>query len=334
VPMASSCEESPSTGNSLGLPNFQTQEKGQLYGSCSAFCFLAALLFLRTIFKQKGKRWALEGPMLFLYFLSASSLGTTAIFALDGNICPTDAGANRFFCPVLMLQSLGFAGFLTGKAIMCFRVREFVAKLLQPHCSASIQSNSHYYSVATVILGFSVFAVNVIGHFSQNELLIYVSELLQFGMCISLLLLFVLVHIYMTRTSVCDAAASSFRKRRRLVHMAFAIVEITLLMRTIFWLYIAAALHNAPRNCDLFNIVNNPWYIPVVLFFGEIGSGLFCIYTIGLPAQKDDSECAGVKFSSPTASFSSTARQPLLGQGRTSFDFNSSDDAGISLTFG
>jgi hypothetical protein len=40
------------------------------------------------------------------------------------------------------------------------------------------------------------------------------------------------------------------------------------------------------------------------------------------------------QVSSPTASFSSTARQPLLGQGRTSFDFNSSDDAGISLTFG
>jgi hypothetical protein len=213
---------------------------------------------------------------------------------LNGNICPTDAGANRFFCPVLMLQvrygfnpsvpsvitrsmcvnaravprlrgvphwqgCLPFLALLAlclhplfhhrcdvvDQAIMCFRVREFVAKLLQPHCSASIQSNSHYYCVATVILGFSVFAVNVIGHFSQNELLIYVSELLQFGMCISLLLLFVLVHIYMTRTSVCDAAASSFRKRRRLVHTAFAFVEITLLMRTIFWLYIAAALHNA-----------------------------------------------------------------------------------------
>lgn len=151
------------------------------------------------------------------------------------------------FLALLCIRSSNHWRDVFNQAIMCFRVREFVAKLLQPHCSASIQSNSHYYSVATVILGFSVFAVNVIGHFSQNELLIYVSELLQFGMCISLLLLFVLVHIYMTRTSVCDAAASSFRKRRRLVHMAFAIVEITLLMRTIFWLYIAAALHNAPR---------------------------------------------------------------------------------------
>ncbi len=130
---------------------------------------------------------------------------------------------------------------------MCFRVREFVAKLLQPHCAHNIQSNSHYHCVATVILGFAVFASNVIGHFTQNEMLIYVSELLQFGMCISLLLLFVAVHIYMTRTSVGDAAASTFRKRRRLVHVAFAFVEITLLLRTLLWLYIAVALHNATR---------------------------------------------------------------------------------------
>ena len=46
---------------------------------------------------------------------------------------------------------------------MCFRVREFVAKLLQPHCAHNIQSNSHYHCVATVILGFAVFASNVIG---------------------------------------------------------------------------------------------------------------------------------------------------------------------------
>jgi len=66
------------------------------YGSCSAFCFLAALLFLRTLIVQKGKRWDLEGspspespsplgyhlctgPMLILYFLSAASLGATAV---------------------------------------------------------------------------------------------------------------------------------------------------------------------------------------------------------------------------------------------------------------
>jgi len=61
---------------------------------------LAALLFLRTFIVQKGKRWDLEGesttciplalvvtlppprpagPMLFLYFLSAASLGATAV---------------------------------------------------------------------------------------------------------------------------------------------------------------------------------------------------------------------------------------------------------------
>jgi hypothetical protein len=168
-------------------------------------------------------------------------------------------------------KSLGFAGFLCGKVhvvcmvsscchlafdpqvyifkqvIMCLRVREFAAKLLQPHCAAYIQSGSHYYSVATVILGFAVVAVNVLGHFSKNELLIYVSELLQFGMCVAMLLLYVSVHIFFARTSICDAVASSFRKRRRLVHVAFAVVEITMLLRTVLWLKIAVAIHDAAQ---------------------------------------------------------------------------------------
>jgi hypothetical protein len=128
---------------------------------------------------------------------------------------------------------------------MCLRVREFVAKLLQPHCCANINSSTHYYCVATVILGFAVFSVNVLGHFTKNELLIYVSELLQFAMCLTLLLLFIVVHVYIGRTSVGEAAASSFRKRRRLVYIAFVIVEITLILRAILWLYIAIALHHA-----------------------------------------------------------------------------------------
>jgi hypothetical protein len=180
---------------------------------------------------------------------------------------------------------------------MCLRVREFVAKLLQPHCFASIDSSSHYQSVATIILGFAVFAVNVLGHFTKNELLIYVSELCQFGMCISLLLLYIGVHIYISRTFLGDAAAPSFRKRRRMVYMAFVIVEITLILRAILWLYIAIALHDAAQvhstcplypscnccthasiqNCNLWGIVNNPWYIPGVLFFGETGSSVFCM---------------------------------------------------------
>ena len=130
---------------------------------------------------------------------------------------------------------------------MCLRVREFAAKLLQPHCTAYIHSSSHYYCVATVILGFSVVAVNVLGHFSKNELLIYISELLQFGMCVAMLLLYVSVQIFFARTSICDAAASSFRKRRRLVHVAFAVVEIALLLRTVLWLKIAVAIHDAAQ---------------------------------------------------------------------------------------
>jgi hypothetical protein len=168
-------------------------------------------------------------------------------------------------------QSLGFAGFFCGKVdlanftfrspfllhdaaqvIMCLRVREFVAKLLQPHCQVGIDSSSHYQSVATVILGFAVFAVNVLGHFTKNELLIFVSELFQFGMCISLLLLYVGVHIYVSRTFLGEAVAPSFRKRRRLVYMAFAVVEITLVLRAILWLYIAIALHDvAEVRCTL-----------------------------------------------------------------------------------
>ena len=130
---------------------------------------------------------------------------------------------------------------------MCLRVREIVAKLLQPHCSANIHSNSHYYCVATVILSFSVFAVNVIGHFSRNNLLIFISELLQFGICIAVLILFICVHIYVGRTSVGAAAASSYHKRRRLVHAAFAVVEITLLIRAILWINIAIALNDADQ---------------------------------------------------------------------------------------
>jgi hypothetical protein len=133
---------------------------------------------------------------------------------------------------------------------MCLRVREFVAKLLQPHCHASINSSSHYYSVATVILGFAVFAINVLGHFTKNELLIYVSELCQFGMCISLLLLFLGVHIYIGRTFLGEVAAPSFRKRRRLVYMAFVVVELTLILRAILWLYIAISLRDAAQVYD------------------------------------------------------------------------------------
>jgi hypothetical protein len=57
--------------------------------------------------------------------------------------------------------------------------------------------------------------------------------------------LFVVVHIYVSRTSIGDASASSFRKRLRLVHVAFAIVEITLLLRSVLWINIAIALHDA-----------------------------------------------------------------------------------------
>ena len=182
---------------------------------------------------------------------------------------------------------------------MCLRVREIVAKLLQPHCSANIHSNSHYYCVATVILSFSVFAVNVIGHFSRNNLLIFISELLQFGICIAVLILFICVHIYVGRTSVGAAAASSYHKRRRLVHAAFAVVEITLLIRAILWINIAIALNDAdqvpsphfsfhanafpsiithlPQTCALWRVVDSPWAIPLVLFVGETGSSLFCM---------------------------------------------------------
>jgi len=73
------------------------------------------------------------------------------------------------------------------------------------------------------------------------------SELLQFGICIAVLILFIAVHVCVGRTSVGAAAASSFHKRRRLVHAAFAVVEITLLLRAILWLNIAIALNDAAQ---------------------------------------------------------------------------------------